>query len=181
MLSLRTHPPVAVLASLLMLFASATAGFAEVGAERAGTPGEASIVPPGDDRGALASPALTSTGGLLPEAQQAILEEFGVEVVGLRLTAGGHMLDFRYRVHDAEKAAPLHGPRIKPVVFDLATKQELGVPRPPKIGPLKQTRAAPVEDRVYVILFANPGDTVRPGGAVSIKLGGLTIDRIVAQ
>lgn len=181
MFSSRTHPPVVALASLLLLVLGATTGFAEVGAAPAATTADVSSAPLGDDRGAREAPDLTSTGGLVPEAHQAILEEFGVEVVGLRLTAGGHMLDFRYRVRDAEKAAPLHGPRIKPIVVDLATKQELKVPVPPKIGPLKQTRAAPIEDRVYVILFANPGDTVRPGGAVSIKLGGLTIDRIVAQ
>lgn len=129
--------------------------------------------------GRLSQNAIES--GLSREVEIAILDTWGIGIVGLRLTAGGHMLDFRYRVHDAVKAGPLHGSEIKPVLIDPVTKQEYAVPRPPKIGPLKQTRSAPIANRQYVVLFANRGDSIKPGGVVSIKLGALTIEHIVAQ
>ena len=101
--------------------------------------------------------------------------------MGLRTTAGGHMLDFRYRVIDAEKARSLHGPKVAPTLTDPDTGLVLKVPRPPKIGPMKQTRSAPIAGRTYVSLFANPARQVRPGDEMSLALGELRIDSIVVQ
>jgi len=36
-----------------------------------------------------------------------LAEKWGVQIVGLPTTSGGYMLDFRFRVLDAKKAAPL--------------------------------------------------------------------------
>jgi len=34
-------------------------------------------------------------------------ETWGIQIMGSRQTAAGHMIDFRYRVLDPEKAGPL--------------------------------------------------------------------------
>ncbi|MCP4904453.1 MAG: hypothetical protein GY910_05690 [bacterium] len=119
--------------------------------------------------------------GVTDELNAAIREEFGVEVVGIRLSAAGHMLDFRYKIFDAEKAASLHGPKVKPVLIDIETGFEFKVPRPPKLGPLKSTRYPAKANRTYTVIFANMGKAIQPGRAVAVKLGGLKVDRIVVQ
>ncbi len=119
--------------------------------------------------------------GLPDGVNDLIREQWGVEVVGLRSTGAGHMLDFRYRVIDAEKASKLHGTETKPVLRDLITGKELKVPRPPKLGPLKSTRYAPKKDRTYTIFFANMGGILKRGRKVSIELGDLKIEEIEIQ
>jgi len=58
-------------------------------------------------------------------ATQAVQEEkpsvetaYGIQVEGLRLTAAGSMLDFRYRVLDAQKAAPFLNGKVQPALLD---------------------------------------------------------------
>jgi len=119
--------------------------------------------------------------GLSLEVQEKLRTKWGIEVVGLRLTASGHMLDFRYRLLDAEKGKDLFGSGVKPVLTDLATGVKLEVPRPPKIGPLKQTRNAPIEGRTYFVLFGNPGRMIKTGSVLSLEIGKLEIEQLVAQ
>jgi len=119
--------------------------------------------------------------GLTEEVQEKLRTDWGIEVVGLRLTAGGHMLDFRYRLLDASKGKDLFGWEVKPVLTDLATGLKLEVPRPPKIGPLKQTRNAPIEGRTYFVLFGNPGRFIKTGSVLSLEIGKLEIEQLVAR
>ncbi len=120
---------------------------------------------------AQAREAMALDPGLPLRDAERLREEWGVEVVGLRITGAGHMIDFRYRVVDAEKAAALHGPASDPKLIDLATGRKLAVPRPPKLGPLRSN----------VVMFANMGGILEAGAEVAIDLGGLRIDRIRIQ
>ena len=130
----------------------------------------------------IASLALTgcsSTGGqttgddvpiTVPVAQESsLVEQWGVEVVAVRLTGAGYMLDFRYKVNDAEKAAELFERANKPALIHNETGAKLEVPRPAKTGPLRPTNP-PEEGRTYFILFSNPG-VVQPGDEVTVKIG----------
>jgi len=95
---------------------------------------------------------------------------FGVQGLEVRPTAGGHMLDFRFRVDDADKARPLFARDVRPVLVDEATGRRLHVPVPAKVGPLKSSGNV-VDDRVYFVMFANPGRAVRSGDRVTITMG----------
>jgi hypothetical protein len=97
-------------------------------------------------------------------------QALGIEVVALRRSAAGYMLDLRYRVIDREKAAPLVDRKVQPYLLDQATGAKLFVPSSAKVGPLRQTGAA-VEGRIYFALFANPGKYVEPGRKVTLVLG----------
>jgi hypothetical protein len=103
--------------------------------------------------------------------REELAERWGVEVQGLRRVAAGYVLDFRYRVVDPEKAAPLFERRVKPYLEDPSTGARFQVPRPPKVGSLRQTPAAPVDNRTYFILFANPGRALEPGSRVTVVIG----------
>ncbi|MFI4912157.1 MAG: hypothetical protein ACIAQZ_10875 [Sedimentisphaeraceae bacterium JB056] len=94
----------------------------------------------------------------------------GIKAESLRLSAEGYMLDFRYRVTDAEKAEQLITDKTKPYMIHERTGAKLIVPAPPKVGSLSQTSNPPKEGKVYFILFANPGRIVEDGDKVSIVL-----------
>jgi hypothetical protein len=104
-------------------------------------------------------------------------EEWGIEVVALRLTGADYMLDFRYKVLDDEKAAELFERANKPLLIHKATGAKLEVPRPAKTGPLRPTNP-PEAGRTYFILFSNPG-VVHAGDEVTVQIGDFEADVVV--
>ena len=105
-------------------------------------------------------------------------ELWGVEVVGLRLSAVDTILDFRYRVVNPEKAAMLLDRRLDPEIHHHASGMTLSVPVPGKIGPLRQTEkfGPPKEGRVYFVLFSNPGRLVQRGDEATVMIGDFRVD-----
>lgn len=115
-------------------------------------------------------------------AEAARLEaDWGVKVLGIRRTAGGYMLDFRYRVLDAEKAAPILDRRITPYLEVAETGTKLLVPQAPKLGSMRQTSFAVKPDRNYFIVFANPSQIVEAGDRVSIVVGDFRTGQLAVQ
>jgi len=109
--------------------------------------------------------------------------QWGIEVVAIRLSAAGQMLDFRYRVTDPDKAAPILDPKAKPHVIDQKSGAKLIVPKMAKIGSLRQTSRSgmPETDRVYFILFGNPGAAVRLGDKVTVVVGDFMVKDLTVQ
>ena len=118
-----------------------------------------------------------------PSIAVELKERWGVEIVGVRPTAAGTMLDFRYRVIDPGKALPLLDRTKKATLVIESTGEELVVPVPPKVGPMRQTvryeEALP--GRVYFIFFANPGRRVVAGDKVSIVIGDFRAEHLIVQ
>ena len=106
-------------------------------------------------------------------------EKWGVKVVGVRITAAGSMLDFRYKVLDPKKAAPILDRKNKPQLIDQATNTMMGVKNMPKIGHLRQNTATPVEGRVYFMLFPNPG--LKAQSKVTIVVGDFRAENITIE
>lgn len=114
-------------------------------------------------------PAAAATSG---EAEA----RYGIAVQGVRLSAAGTMLDFRYTVTDPAKAAVLLGHNVQPVLIDAASGARLAVPSPAKVGALRSVTAQPKAGRSYFTLFANPGRLVKAGREVSVEIGGFRLD-----
>ncbi|MRR10795.1 hypothetical protein EG831_12150, partial [bacterium] len=72
------------------------------------------------------------------EPPSATASTLGIEIVGLHLTSGGYMLDFRYRVVDAAKAAPLIDHALIPYLVHESSGAKFAVPAPTKVGPMRQ-------------------------------------------
>jgi hypothetical protein len=125
------------------------------------------------------APTTPTVSNDLPAAE----ETFGIKVEGLRLTAAGSMLDFRYRVLDSKKAAPLLDGRFQPYLLDEARAAQLGVPNTPVLGRIRQTARNNkiLTDRTYFIFFGNPGKAVRPGDKVTLLLGKVKITDLQVQ
>ena len=80
-------------------------------------------------------------------------EEAGIEVVWVRRTAHGHMLDFRYRVTDPEKAKELLKRRTAAQLVHEPSGATLAVSDTPKVGRLRQSTMEPEMGRVYFVIF----------------------------
>jgi len=109
--------------------------------------------------------------------------KLGIRVDGLRLSAGGYILDFRYRVVDPAKAAPLLDKKIRPYLLDETSGAQLAVPDTAKLGQLRTTGRNKVihDDQNCFILFANPGRFVQPGSRMTLVMGDLRIGNITVE
>ena len=112
--------------------------------------------------------------------QKAMAEKWGIEVTSLRMAVAGHMVDFRYRVLDAEKAAPLFLRKTKPYLLDQESGKVLGVPNLGKVGPLR-TSDKPKQGRIYWMFFGNNLGLVRPGSRVTVIIGDFRVEDLVVQ
>lgn len=118
----------------------------------------------------------------LVDAQTAreLEEKWGVTLLSLRRAAEGYMLDFRFRVHDVNKALPLFESTIKPMLTVARSNAKLPVPAAAKIGSFRTTnRGKNIQaDRNYFIMFANPDRHVKPGDEVSLAIGDFQVEAL---
>jgi hypothetical protein len=105
------------------------------------------------------------------------LPEQGIVVRALRLSAHGYILDLRYRVTDAEKAARLLDGHNKVELLDATHGAQLGVAESPVIGAMRQTSRnhTVYTDRDYFVLFTNPGRAVHAGDSVRLAINGRAV------
>lgn len=107
-------------------------------------------------------------------AAPALPSAFGVEFLGTKLSAADHVVDLRYRVLDAQKAAPLLDRKVKPVLVNDKTGRRYYVPQPPIVGALRQTARAPASvqvGRTYFMIFANPDRELKAGDQLALYVG----------
>ncbi len=109
------------------------------------------------------------------------LDQYGVEVKGLNLSAAGYMLDFRFMVVDPDKAAAIFGPEVENTVIDQQSGAKLIVPAPPKVGSMRQNKETPRKDKTYFVMFANPGRFIKRGDKVTVVLGPMELKDVVVQ
>jgi hypothetical protein len=133
--------------------------------------------------GCASAPAALGERPAAQAEQPAIEAAYGIRVEGLRLTAAGSMLDLRYRVLDAEKAAPILDGKTQPYLLDAARGARLGVPDTPVLGRIRQTARNNkiLTDRSYFVMFGNPGKAVHSGDKVTLLLGPLKIAELTVQ
>lgn len=108
---------------------------------------------------------------------------YGIRIEGLRLSAAGSMLDFRYRVVDADKAAAMLDGRVQPYLFDAAHGAKLGVPDTPVLGRIRQTARNNkiLTNRTYFIMFGNPAKLLQSGDKVTLLLGSVKVSDLTVQ
>ena len=107
-------------------------------------------------------------------------ETWGICPIGIRLSAGGYMLDFRYRVLDKEKAAPLFSRESTPYLIIKSSGQRFSVAETQRFGALRQTKK-PEDDKNYYIIFINSGRHVKKGDAVTVIIGDIEIEDLVVS
>lgn len=109
-----------------------------------------------------------------------IKRQWGVEVLYVRRTAAGYMLEFRYRVVDPEKAKPLTVRKTKPMMTHRESGATLVVPSPETTGPMRNTFNQ-VAGQTYWMFFSNPAKLVKPGDHVDIRIGKFEVKGLIVQ
>lgn len=115
-----------------------------------------------------------------PRENTFLKRQWGIEIMHVRQAAAGYMLEFRYKVLDAEKAQALFERQTKPVLTHHESGAMLIVPTPAKTGALRNSNP-PASGKVYWMFFANPGKLVEPGDHVSIEIGEFQVEKLVVQ
>ncbi len=117
----------------------------------------------------------------VPAIDKAGIENrWGIQIDALRLTAAGYMLDFRYRVVDPAKAAPLFDRKTRAILTDEKSGAVMFVPTPPKTGPLRSTND-PKPGRVYFMFFANPGRFIHKSQRVTVTIGEFSVSGLIVR
>ncbi|OQK16381.1 hypothetical protein AU255_00245 [Methyloprofundus sedimenti] len=110
-----------------------------------------------------------------------VLEErWGIKIESLQLSAANHIVDFRYRVIDPIKAAPLFIRKTKPYIFDQSSNRKFPVSSPPKVGPMR-SNANPQTNRVYFVIFKNPGTFIKSGNIVDVVIGDFNAKDLIVE
>ena len=103
-----------------------------------------------------------------------LAEKYGLRVTLVGVTAGGGMVDFRFKVLDAEKADHLLGHHENmPQLIPVGSKIRLGIP-----GAHSPNY---VDGKVYYMLYGNAGGIVKTGTPVQVAFGDTILEAVVAQ
>jgi hypothetical protein len=107
-------------------------------------------------------------------------QQWGIEITSVRLTAGDHMIDYRYRVLDSDKATDLFKRQIKPYLIHQKTGKVLAVPETAKLGPLRNSNI-PQDGKIYWMFFGNAESLVKADDRVTIVIGEFRVEDLVVQ
>ena len=131
----------------------------------------------------MPKPAPFATVNISPEEAEKLLEKWGVELLGMRLASAGYMLDFRFRVLDADKALPLFDHRIKPHIVAERSNIKLPVPMAAKVGAFRPTnRGKNIKaDKTYYMIFGNPDRHVKAGETVTVVIGDFKVEHLLVN
>ncbi|MBI1821251.1 MAG: hypothetical protein HYR79_06030 [Nitrospirae bacterium] len=111
-----------------------------------------------------------------------LAKTYGVELVSLQATAGGQLLDLRYRVVKPELAKELFKTNANASfkIIDPKTEHAMEVPDTP-VGKLKSKMLKPKINQILYVLFENPGGAIKPGSRVSLVIGSVRIDGVKVE
>jgi hypothetical protein len=124
---------------------------------------------------ALAACAASGPASPTPIAEHTLEERYGIRITLIAVTAGGGMVDLRYKVIDRAKAEPaLQDPTKVPV---LLAEDGTRLPAPGLVEPNQEL----VEGRVYYMLYPNTRGVVRPGTRVTVIVGEVELEPWIAQ
>lgn len=103
-------------------------------------------------------------------------EEFGIRIRLVGVTAGGGLIDLRYRVVDLDKALPLLGTHeTMPSLVDAKSGAELKAPE------TMMHHEGLKADRTYFMHYPNSGNRIKPGAQVAVVMGDIRVEWIMAQ
>lgn len=164
-----------LLVVVLTVFFTAAMAFLVVpveGAEPSGTAVKKSALPDPNWKPPV-TPEIVVTPPIDKERVKEIAKKWGVEIISLNISAGGYMMDFRFRVLDVEKSKIFFDSRIKPLLLVEKSNAKLPVPMAAKVGAFRTTnRGNNIKpDKTYYIVFGNPDAHVKSGDKVTMLLG----------
>jgi hypothetical protein len=124
---------------------------------------------------AAAIPTPIATANLYPALVSAdeLEQRFGVRLTLLAVTAANGLIDLRFRIVDAAKAAALFDPETLPAIIARDGTVAIRPPTPP--DPVDLT-----DGQVYFFLYPNTAGAVKPGSQVILSFGDVGMEAQVA-
>jgi len=108
-------------------------------------------------------------------SEAAIQEKYGIHMSHIAVLADGGLIDFRFQVIDADKASPLFELESRPIMIVEATGQKIGsLYHPPHAHNI-------VAGQQQYFIYNNDRGAIQPGTSISILLGDLRLEHIIAQ
>ncbi len=108
---------------------------------------------------------------------EGLAARYGIDVSMIGVTAAGGMVDFRYQAVDPEKAdGVLHDDDLLPILVVERSGETLAFASPPHHHNSDIRLGA-----TYFFLFANAHNAVHAGDLVTLVLGDVRVEHIVAQ
>ena len=123
----------------------------------------------------LVQPAATSQATPHDPAQE-VEERYGIRITLIGVTADGGLIDLRFRVIDPDKAQEMVQETENPLVL---VAEHSGTKLAP-VGRIAQNDSF-VAGRIYFTLYPNAGGAIRPGDAVTVVIGDLRLEHLIAQ
>lgn len=109
--------------------------------------------------------------------EAAMEEKWGIRVTLVGVSGDGGLVDFRFIVVDPDKAlALLDDTDNRPVLVDEATHTIL-LPSPSP----STHRGPPLPGQTFILLYPNPRGSVQIGSKVSVIIGDLRLEHLVAK
>lgn len=108
--------------------------------------------------------------------QTAFIEETGVKITLLAVSAGGGMIDLRYQVADPDKAVIVHDDDRPPTIID--ERSGTVITRPWHEHSHDRDFHSAV---IYYELLMNPDGIIDPGSIVTIKIGDSVLEHVQVQ
>jgi hypothetical protein len=117
------------------------------------------------------------------EQAREIADKWGVELISLRLTAGGYMIDFRFRVLDSEKSNTFFDHKIKPLLVVERSNAKLPIPMASKVGGFRTTNRGKNirSNKTYYMVFGNPDSHVKSGEKVTMVIGDFKAEHLIVH
>ena len=101
-------------------------------------------------------------------------ERWGIEIWEVSVTGVGGLIDFRMRVLDENKAAPLlQDANGAPVLISERTGASS------QLVTAEDGRLTPLAGRVYIFFFGNPDRKFRSGDPITIVIGGVRLEHYI--
>jgi hypothetical protein len=151
--------------------------------------GSASAMPVSAAANGTATAAATVAPAAVPSRYNSVKNEreaillrrlWGIDDVHVRSTASGSLVQFSYRVLNADKAKILNAKDATPYLVDEQHGLALQIPVMEQVGQLRQV-AAPQNGRDYWMAFSNKGKYLKPGNHVTLIVGNLRISGLVVE
>ncbi len=120
----------------------------------------------------------TATQAATPAISAKTFEErFGIRITLIAVTGGGGIVDFRYKIIDKQKAEFLLGDAH---AMPSLMAERSGITLRPPNHVMKHNNQLE-NGRSYFQFYANTQNAVKPGDAISVVIGSLRLEPIIAQ
>lgn len=103
-----------------------------------------------------------------------LAQRSGVRITHVAITGNGGLVDLRYQVVDADKAAVIH--EVSPELVDETTGAVVN-----QLFMGHQHKGLLRAGQTYYLIFQNPGNLVQRGTRVTVELGGRRVPHVTVQ